>query len=59
VVAELRDRGILIGALCGKAEHAVRHIAAGVDVIVAQGTEAGGHTGEIATMVLVPQVVEA
>ena len=59
VVAELRGRGILIGALCGKAEHAVRHIAAGVDVIVAQGTEAGGHTGEIATMVLVPQVVEA
>jgi len=59
VVAELRGHGILIGALCGKAEHAVRHIAAGVDVIVAQGTEAGGHTGEIATMVLVPQVVEA
>ena len=59
VVAQLQERGIVIGAMCGKAEHAVRHMAAGVEVIVAQGTEAGGHTGEIATMVLVPQVVEA
>lgn len=59
IVALLQDRGIVIGALCGKADHAVRHMAAGVEVIVAQGTEAGGHTGEIATMVLVPQVVEA
>ena len=39
--------------------HAERHQTAGVDVIVAQGTEAGGHTGEIATMVLVPEVVDA
>ena len=59
VIAELRQRKIVIGAMCGKAEHAARHKAAGVEVIVAQGTEAGGHTGEIATMVLVPQVVEA
>ncbi|HSW20244.1 MAG TPA: nitronate monooxygenase family protein [Ramlibacter sp.] len=59
VIADLRARNIVIGAMCGKAEHAARHKAAGVDVIVAQGTEAGGHTGEIATMVLVPQVVEA
>ncbi|WP_418320862.1 nitronate monooxygenase [Piscinibacter sakaiensis] len=59
VIADLRGRGIVIGAMCGKAEHAERHMAAGVEVIVAQGTEAGGHTGEIATMVLVPQVVEA
>lgn len=58
VVAELRGRGILVGALCGKASHAVRQRAAGVEMIVAQGTEAGGHTGDIATMVLVPQVVE-
>jgi NAD(P)H-dependent flavin oxidoreductase YrpB (nitropropane dioxygenase family) len=49
----------MIGAMCGKGEHAARHKAAGVQLIVAQGTEAGGHTGEIATMVLVPQVVEA
>ena len=59
VVAELRERKVLIGALCGKASHAVRHRAAGVEVIIAQGTEAGGHTGDISTMVLVPQVVEA
>jgi NAD(P)H-dependent flavin oxidoreductase YrpB (nitropropane dioxygenase family) len=59
VIADLRSRNIVIGAMCGKAEHAARHMAAGVEVIVAQGTEAGGHTGEISTMVLVPQVVEA
>jgi NAD(P)H-dependent flavin oxidoreductase YrpB (nitropropane dioxygenase family) len=59
VIEDLKARKIVIGALCGKAEHAARHKAAGVEVIVAQGTEAGGHTGEIATMVLVPQVVEA
>ena len=59
VIDELRARKIVIGAMCGKAEHAARHKAAGVELIVAQGTEAGGHTGEIATMVLVPQVVEA
>ena len=59
VVEQLRAKGIMIGAMCGKGEHAMRHKAAGVQLIVAQGTEAGGHTGEIATMVLVPQVVEA
>ena len=59
VVAELQKRNVMIGAMCGKGEHAARHVAAGVEVIVAQGTEAGGHTGEVATMVLVPQVVEA
>ncbi len=59
VVAELRQRGIVIGALCGKPQHAVKQRAAGVEVIIAQGTEAGGHTGDIATMVLVPEVVRA
>ena len=59
VMAQLRAAKVMVGAMCGKAEHAARHVAAGVDVIVAQGTEAGGHTGEIATMVLVPQVVAA
>ncbi len=59
VVDELRARNVMIGAMCGKGQHAARHKAAGVQVIVAQGTEAGGHTGDIATMVLVPQVVEA
>jgi len=59
VIDDLRARNVLIGALCGKAEHAVRQREAGVDIIIAQGTEAGGHTGDVATMVLVPQVVEA
>ena len=59
MVAELRERQVVIGAMCGKGEHAARHRAAGVQVIIAQGTEAGGHTGEITTLVLVPQVVEA
>ena len=58
VVEQLRAHNIVIGAMCGKGEHAKRHVAAGVQVIIAQGTEAGGHTGEVATMVLVPQVVE-
>ncbi len=58
IVRELRGRDILLGALCGKPAHAVRQLKAGVQVIVAQGTEAGGHTGEIATLVLVPQVVD-
>jgi NAD(P)H-dependent flavin oxidoreductase YrpB (nitropropane dioxygenase family) len=48
-----------IGALAGAAHHAERHVDAGVDVIVAQGYEAGGHTGEIGTMVLIPEIVDA
>jgi NAD(P)H-dependent flavin oxidoreductase YrpB (nitropropane dioxygenase family) len=53
------DRGVPVAALVGKVEHAVRQRAAGVDIIVAQGYEAGGHVGEIGTMVLVPEVVDA
>ena len=59
VVAQMKATGVVVGAMCGKASHAARQRAAGVELIVAQGTEAGGHTGDIATMVLVPQVVEA
>jgi NAD(P)H-dependent flavin oxidoreductase YrpB (nitropropane dioxygenase family) len=51
--------GVLVGALAGKNSHAVRHVASGVDIIIAQGHEAGGHTGEIGTMVLVPEIVDA
>jgi NAD(P)H-dependent flavin oxidoreductase YrpB (nitropropane dioxygenase family) len=50
---------IPVAALAGSVEHARKHAAAGADLIVAQGTEAGGHTGTIATMVLVPEVVDA
>lgn len=51
--------GIPVAALAGTVHHAERHVAAGADLIVAQGGEAGGHTGEIATMVLVPEIVDA
>ena len=51
--------GIPVAALAGSVVHAERHVRAGADLIVAQGTEAGGHTGMIATMVLVPEVVDA
>src|SRR5579859_2764852 len=59
VIAAAHDHGMAVAALAGKAEHAVRHVARGVDIVVAQGYEAGGHTGEIASMVLVPEVVDA
>ena len=45
--------------MCGKVEHARRALDAGCDIVVAQGTEAGGHTGQVATMPLVPQIVDA
>lgn len=59
IIDEAHAKGIVVAALAGKAEHAVHHREAGVDIIVAQGHEAGGHTGEITTMVLVPEVVAA
>lgn len=52
------EKGILVGALCGAPRHAEKNLERGVDVIIAQGTEAGGHCGEISTMVLVPEVVD-
>src|ERR1700735_3639614 len=59
VITSAHDRGMLVAALAGKAEHARRHLSRGVDVVVAQGYEAGGHTGEIASMVLIPEIVDA
>ncbi len=59
LVARAHANDVVVAALAGTTQHAVRHAAAGVDLIVAQGTEAGGHTGEVATMVLVPEVVDA
>src|SRR5690349_24976852 len=59
VIASAHDRGMLVAALAGKAEHARAQVASGVDIVVAQGHEAGGHTGEIGTMVLIPEVVDA
>jgi NAD(P)H-dependent flavin oxidoreductase YrpB (nitropropane dioxygenase family) len=59
VVRKAHDHGLLVGALVGSRQHAERQVAIGVDVIVAQGTEAGGHCGDVTTMVLVPEVVDA
>ena len=61
--AEMIDRcheaGVPVAALAGARTHAERHVNAGVDLIVAQGYEAGGHTGEIASMVLIPEIVDS
>ena len=59
MVTAAHERDVVVAGLVGKRQHAERQVAAGVDLIVAQGYEAGGHTGEIATMVLVPEVVDA
>ena len=59
VVDQAHQAGVKVAALVGRKDHALKQVANDVDIIVAQGTEAGGHSGEIATMVLVPEVVEA
>lgn len=58
-IAEMHERGMKVVVMTGKVSHARRAEEAGVDVVVAQGTEAGGHTGEIGALALVPQVVDA
>jgi len=58
LVERAHGNDVVVAALAGKPVHAERHAAAGADLIIAQGTEAGGHTGEIATMVLVPEIVD-
>ena len=59
MIERVKEEGRLLGALAGKAQHAERHVAVGVDIIIAQGSEAGGHTGEIGSMVLIPEIVDA
>jgi len=59
MIERVKQEGRLLGALAGKAQHAQRHVNAGVDIIIAQGAEAGGHTGEIGSMVLIPEIVDA
>jgi NAD(P)H-dependent flavin oxidoreductase YrpB (nitropropane dioxygenase family) len=58
LVARAKEEGVAVAALVGQAKHARRQIDAGVDLLIAQGTEAGGHTGTIATMVLTPEIVD-
>ena len=59
MINKIQDKGVLIGALCGKIKQAVAHKEAGLDFIIAQGGEGGGHTGEIGSIVLWPQIVDA
>ncbi len=58
IIERAHQQGVRVGALVGAVKHAVKQKAAGVDLIIAQGFEAGGHTGEIASMVLTPQIVD-
>jgi NAD(P)H-dependent flavin oxidoreductase YrpB (nitropropane dioxygenase family) len=59
MIAMGKAHGVPVAALVGAREHAVRQVNAGVDILVAQGTEAGGHCGEVSTLVLIPEVIKA
>ena len=59
MIKKIQDKGVLVGALCGKIKQAIAHKDAGLDFIIAQGGEGGGHTGEIGSIVLWPQIVDA
>lgn len=59
LVEDAHRKGIRVGGLVGTKRHAVKQVEAGADLVIAQGYEAGGHVGEITTMVLVPEVVDA
>lgn len=59
VLAACREKNIKVGALAGRVKHAIAHKEGGLDFVIAQGHEGGGHTGEVTTMVLVPQIVDA
>ena len=59
VVDELHAANVIVGSMCGKVRHAIAAVASGCDFVVAQGTEGGGHTGTVASMALLPQVVDA
>jgi enoyl-[acyl-carrier protein] reductase II len=58
-IEEMHKRDMTVMVMCGKVRHAIKSVDAGADMVAAQGTEAGGHTGEIGGMALVPQVVDA
>jgi enoyl-[acyl-carrier protein] reductase II len=59
VVDLCHELNLLVVNMCGKVRHAIAAVEAGCDLVVAQGTEAGGHTGQVATLALVPQIVDA
>ncbi|MBJ20138.1 MAG: nitronate monooxygenase [bacterium] len=59
IIERVHESGRLVAALCGKVHQALQHKAAGIDIIIAQGTEGGGHTGEVGSLVLWPQIIRA
>ena len=59
MIDRAKEAGIPVAALVGAKEHAIRQVKAGIDVLIAQGTEAGGHCGEVTTLVLIPEIIEA
>lgn len=59
ILKTLKDAGVVVIQMCGAVRHAVKGEEAGVDIVIGQGTEGGGHTGLVAGMALVPQMVEA
>ncbi|WP_281300767.1 MULTISPECIES: nitronate monooxygenase [unclassified Iodidimonas] len=59
IIERLHEAGLLVMSMCGKVDHAKKAEDAGVDIVIAQGTEAGGHTGKVAGMALIPQIVDA
>jgi NAD(P)H-dependent flavin oxidoreductase YrpB (nitropropane dioxygenase family) len=59
VVKQVKDAGRMVAALCGSVKHALKHKEAGIDILVCQGTEGGGHTGDVGSIVLWPEVIAA
>jgi len=59
IIKRIQDSGRLVGALCGRVKQAVAHKKAGLDFIIAQGGEGGGHTGDVGSIVLWPQIIDA
>ena len=58
-IAEMHKRDMIVMVMCGRVRHAIKSVEAGADIVAAQGTEAGGHTGEVGALALIPQVVDA
>ncbi len=59
VIAQVHEHGMLMAALAGSVKHALNHKAAGVDIVICQGSEGGGHTGDVGSIVLWPEVIDA
>ncbi|MGE4061334.1 MAG: NAD(P)H-dependent flavin oxidoreductase, partial [Sphingomonadales bacterium] len=59
IIDVLHEAGVVVIQMCGAVKHAVKGEQAGVDIVIGQGTEGGGHTGQVAGMALIPQMVEA